>query len=124
MSIPQVSAPVIVHADEEPLLSLELANHGTVTVIRISGELDMSSAPLFTDLVEAVVGGRPTRVVVDMANVTFLCASGLRALIQARDMIIAGGGRVVLRAPSRPTRRILAITRTECLFPHAVDATT
>jgi anti-anti-sigma regulatory factor len=57
-----------------------------------------------------------------MANVTFLCAAGLRALIQARDMIIAAGGCLVLRAPSRPTRRVLAITRTEYLFPHAVDS--
>jgi anti-sigma B factor antagonist len=99
-----------------------VTSHGTVTVIRISGELDMGSAPLLTDLIGALVGRRPRRVVVDMADVTFLCAAGLRALIQARDMIIAAGGCLVLRAPSRPTRRILAITGTDCLFPHAVDA--
>ena len=122
MSTPQLFPPVTGHADGEPLLSLQWTSHGTVTVMRIGGELDMSSAPLLTDLVEAVVGSRPTRVVVDMANVRFLCAAGLRALIQTRDMIIAAGGRLVLRAPSRPTRRILAITRTECLFPHAVDS--
>jgi anti-anti-sigma factor len=121
MSIQQVSALTSIHCDEQPLLSLELTNHGTVTVITISGELDMSTAPLLTDLVEAAVGARPTRVVVDMANVTFLCATGLRGLIQARDMIIAGGGHLVLRAPSQPTLRVLTITGTDCLFPLAGD---
>jgi anti-anti-sigma factor len=122
MSIQQVSVQASVDCDEEPLLSLELTNHGTVTVITISGELDMSTAALFTDLVEAAVGARSSRVVVDMAKVTFLCAAGLRGLIQARDMITAGGGRLVLRAPSRPTRRMLMITGTDCLFPLAGDA--
>jgi anti-anti-sigma factor len=122
MSIQQVSVQASIHCDEEPLLSLELTNHGTVTVITIKGELDISTATLFTDLVEAAVGARSARVVVDMAKVTFLCATGLRALIQARDMIIAGGGRLVLRAPSRPTLRMLMITGTDCLFPLAADA--
>jgi anti-anti-sigma factor len=122
MSIQQVSVPASIHCDEEPLLSLELTNYGTVTVIAVSGELDMSTASLFTDMVEAF-GIRSARVVVDMSKVTFLCATGLRGLIQARNQVIARGGRLVLRAPSRPTRRMLMITRTGCLFPLADDAT-
>lgn len=123
MSIQQLPAPVGVHSDDVPLLSLELTSHDSVMIIEIGGELDMSSAPLLTDLVEAVVESHPTRVVLDMANVTFMCAAGLRGLIQARDMIVAAGGHLVLRTPSRPTQRILAITRTDCLFPRADDAT-
>jgi anti-sigma B factor antagonist len=120
MSIQQVFAPASIHCDEEPLVSLELTVHGTVTVITVSGELDMSTASLFTDMVEAIAM-RSARVVVDMARVTFLCATGLRGLIQARNQISARGGRLVLRAPSRPTRRMLMITRTDCLFPLAGD---
>jgi anti-anti-sigma factor len=117
MSIQQMSVPVTVSSGEEPLLSLDLSSHGTVTVITVSGELDMSTAHLLTDLVKTVAASRPARVVVDMANVTFLSATGLGALITARDMILAAGGQLVLRAPSPRTRRILTITQTDCLFP-------
>jgi anti-sigma B factor antagonist len=120
-----MSVPVTVSSDEEPPLSLDLSSHGTVTVIRVSGELDMSTAHLLTDLVETVAASRPARVVVDMAEVTFLCAAGLGALITARDMILAAGGQLVLRAPSPQTRRILTITQTYCLFrPDTSDPTT
>ena len=116
MSIQQMSVPVTVRSDEEPFLSLDLSSDGTVSVIRVSGELDMSTAHLLTDLVKIVAASRPARVVVDMAEVTFLCADGLRALITARDMILAAGGQLVLAAPSPQTQRILTITQTYCLF--------
>jgi len=121
MSTQQLPAQVGSHSDEVPLLSLELTSHDTVVIIGISGELDMSSAPVLMDQVKAVVASRPAEVVVDMAKVTFLCAAGLRALIQARDMIVAAGGHVVLRAPSRPTQQILTLTGTDCLFPRSGD---
>jgi anti-anti-sigma factor len=125
MSIQQMSVPVTVRSDDEPLLSLDLSSDGTVSVIRVSGELDMSTAHLLTDLVETVAASRPARVVVDMAEVTFLCATGLGALIAARDMVLAAGGQLVLRAPSPQTRLILTLTQTYCLFrPDTSDPTT
>jgi len=123
MSIQQVSAPPVAFPQEEPLLSLELSERGTVTVIKVCGELDMSTAALLTDLVEAVVESRPILVIVDMAGVTFLCAAGVRGLIQARDMIVARGGRLVLHAPSRTARWVLTLTGTEDLFPLVGDET-
>jgi hypothetical protein len=42
-------------------------------------------------------------------------AHGVGALLRARDMIAAAGGRLTLRDPSPPTRRILAITGDEQL---------
>jgi len=104
-------------AAAEQLISLELTTDGTVKVIKMAGELDMSTTPLFTELVEAVARRCPALVVVDMADVTFLCAAGLRGLIQAREMVAGYGGRLLLRAPSRSTRWLLTLTGTSCLFP-------
>jgi anti-anti-sigma factor len=56
-----------------------------------------------------------------MANVSFFCADGLRALLHARATVTAADGQLLLRAPSAKTRRVLTITKTEHLFPH--DAT-
>ena len=101
------------------LLSLELSSDGPDLVIAIGGDLDMSTAHLLTELVEhvvLVVRDPAGPVVLDMAGVTFFCADGIRALIRAREMIIAAGGRLTLRDPSPPTRRVLAITGDDQLF--------
>jgi anti-anti-sigma factor len=117
MSVQQAPVPSIRNHDAEPMLSLRLASCGDPTVIEISGEVDLSTAHLLTELVEHVADNRPARVVLDMANVNFFCANGLRALLHARAAVTAATGQLLLRAPSAKTRRVLTITRTDHLFP-------
>jgi len=114
LSIQQLVAPL--DPSDEPLLTVALSRNGPDIVITISGELDMGTVHSVTELVGHVASNRPDVVVLDLANVSFFCADGLRSLIQARTMITAAGGRLVLRDPSAPTRRVLAITGTDRLF--------
>jgi anti-sigma B factor antagonist len=116
MSTEQKRVPGTVSYNGKPIMSLGLTNHSDVAVITVSGELDLSTAPLLTDLVERVAADHPGRVVIDMANVTFLCAAGLTALLRANETVSAAGRRLILRAPSRQTQRILAITGTDDFF--------
>ncbi len=116
MSTQQLTVPPPA-LDDAPLLSVELVGCGPVTVIVVAGDLDMTTAHLLTELIEQVVVEHPSRVVLDMAGVSFFCADGLRALLHARTTITAAGGRLVLRAPSATTRRVLTITGTDHLFP-------
>ena len=116
MSTEQIYVPVIVTCDGAPFMSLSLANHRDVAVITVSGELDLDTVPLLIDLVERVAAAHPDRVIIDMANVTFICAAGITALLKAQDMITGAGGRLVLRAASAQTQRILAISRADHLF--------
>ena len=119
MSAGQASVPVQSGSGGAALaaLSLDLAGQGPLTVITVSGDMDMCTVHLLDELLAQVAQQHPERVVLDMAGVTFFCADGLRALIQARDTIAAAGGQLLLRAPSAKTRRVLTITRTEQLFP-------
>jgi anti-sigma B factor antagonist len=122
MSTKQPYVPVTVDLDGTPVLSLGLTNHGPVAAITVCGELDADTAPHLTDLVEHVAAGHAKRVVIDMANVTFFCAAGLNALLRANDIVTGTGGRLVLRCPSPPTRRILVITGTDHLFQPDITA--
>jgi anti-anti-sigma factor len=72
---------------------------------------------MITGLVPHVARDHPAQVVLDMADVHFFYADGLRALIRAQSTITATGGQLPLRAPSPTTSRILALTGTERLFP-------
>jgi anti-sigma B factor antagonist len=118
MSTDQPNVLMPVRSDGTPILSLCLTNHGDIKVITVGGELDLDTAHLLTELVDRVADQRPARVVIDMADVTLLCAAGLSALLRARETIAAVGGRLVLLAPSAPTQKTLAITDTERLFEY------
>jgi anti-sigma B factor antagonist len=118
MSTDQPNVLMPVRSDGTPILSLCLTNHGDIKVITVGGELDLDTAHLLTELVDRVADQRPARVVIDMADVTLLCAAGLSALLRARETIAAVGGRLVLLAPSAPTQKTLAITDTERVFEY------
>jgi anti-anti-sigma factor len=121
MSVQQAPVTPADMTGSEPILSVRLVSCGPPTVIEISGEIDLTTAHLITELVEHVVRHRPAQVILDMANVSFFCADGLRALLDARAAVAAADGQLLLRAPSAQTWRVLTITRTEQLFP--LDAT-
>jgi anti-sigma B factor antagonist len=118
MSVQQIR-PIGV-ADPQSLLSVRLAGDGCPTVIEVSGEIDLSTAHLLTELVEQVARDCPAQVILDMAEVRFFCAEGVRALLHARATV-AAAGQLLLRAPSAQTWRVLTLTGTDHLFP--LDAT-
>ncbi|MGH9103011.1 MAG: anti-sigma factor antagonist [Acidimicrobiales bacterium] len=77
----------------------------------VRGEIDLVTAPALEALVVAVTDRRPREVVVDLAGVTFLGASGLRVIASAAARLSAGGGGdLVVSSPSALHRRLFAIT--------------
>lgn len=116
MSIQQLVTQSPLTRMGEPLLSLSLSGDSSNIVITIGGELDMGTVHLLTELVQHVVGQRPDRVALDMARVRFFCADGLRAVLQARQVVDSAGGRLVLCEPSAAVLRVLTITGTDRLF--------
>ncbi|MCW2640805.1 MAG: hypothetical protein JWP76_3111 [Dactylosporangium sp.] len=110
MSAQQVSFALRHGRYRDQIMSLELASAGPVTVIAVSGELDMSNAHLIAELAEDILRDKPLRLVLDLARVTFFCADGVRALLRIRRAVAAEAGQLVLRDPSPITLRVLAIT--------------
>jgi anti-sigma B factor antagonist len=103
------------HDAELPLLSLAVAC-GPVTVIELSGDVDMDTTHLITELVGHVVEKRPSQVVFDMTKVSFFCAAGITVLLRAHKTIKDAGGELLLRRPSRITLHVLTVTRTADTF--------
>jgi anti-anti-sigma factor len=122
MSIEQADVRVPVNSDGQPALSLSLTSQGDTAVIAVAGEIDIDTAHLLTEIVDPVSADLSC-VVIDMANVTFFSAAGLNALLRARQTVNGLGGRLVLRAPSRATQRILTVTNTDRAFEIEYTAT-
>lgn len=97
-------------------LSTDVLDAATV-VIRARGDLDGDTAARLTDLVDRVFTGRvPALLVLDLAGLEFMGAAGITALLHVRDVVGAGGGRLVLREPSAPVRLVLRLGRVTDLF--------
>ena len=102
-----------------PALRFERSRHPSgAPVLQVVGAVDdATAADLRVELgVWSAEGPGPggdlgSDLVVDLSGVQFLGTAGLTALLEARDMVAAEGGRLrVLCGRSRPARRALQVT--------------
>jgi anti-anti-sigma factor len=71
-------------------LNISVAQSPDEAIIKLSGELDASTAPQFRDAVEKVAEAKPKRLVFLMGELEFMASAGLRVLIFAKQKM--GGG--------------------------------
>lgn len=69
---------------------------GTVALVLV-GEIDLSSAHLMVEEIDAAIEGGATRVVLDFGGVTFVNSTGLGAMVAATKRLRSDGGDLVLR---------------------------
>ena len=93
-----------------------------VTVM-ILGEVDISSEPALGEALEKVVAMLPTRIVVDLAGVSYLDSSGVRCLLNAAKRVAGAGGELVVCRPVGIVLRVLEICGVDDLLLHGDAAT-
>ena len=95
------------------MLSTEQADG--VSVIRVTGDLDLSTIGAFDAELEQVAASE--RLVIELAECTFIDSSALRALVRAQKLVTRAGGELALVAPSQPARRVLEIATLDRFVP-------
>ena len=95
------------------LLTTEIVD-APVPTIRVSGELDLSTAAQLCHAIQAAAAGaalRPPRVVVDLTELGFCDSTGLGALVGAvREVKVLGGKAVLAVTPGSTLDRILDLS--------------
>jgi anti-sigma B factor antagonist len=81
----------------------------SAALVVLSGELDVSAADLLAATLEKI-DRQAMGLVLDMEGVTFIDSSGLRTLIQARQMFQDEPSSVTIRNPQPATTRLLELT--------------
>jgi anti-anti-sigma factor len=72
----------------------------TDVVVRLTGEFDMSNAQAIVDRVaQATMGHEGATMIVDLEDVTFMDAAGVRALLKAQRQTVRAGSAMVVRRP-------------------------
>ncbi|MBP2230382.1 anti-anti-sigma factor [Azospirillum agricola] len=92
-----------------------------VTVLRTEGRIDSGNAAEFEGhLVKAV--GESSRLVVDMAKLSYISSAGLRSLLIAAKKARPSGGRIALSAMAPHIREVFDLSGFSSLFEIHGDA--
>ena len=92
----------------EPVVIEVEVTRDAATVV-ITGELDLTTRPLLAERLGQALLATPRRLVLDMAGAGFLDCGSAR-LIAGAGRFLPTGGRLVIRHPSPPVRRVLELT--------------
>jgi anti-anti-sigma factor len=82
----------------------------------LCGEFDMATAPRLDSSLAPFEDDGVSAIVLDLCDLTFIDASGLRALLRARDRAKTSGHQLILVGASASARRLFEITCTEFLL--------
>ena len=80
------------------------------TVVELSGELDLFTAPVLRDVLLGLTGDGKYFLAVEMSGLRFLDSSGLGVLVGATKRAVAGGGGLCLVGAPQRMLKTLSIT--------------
>ena len=83
-----------------------------VAHIRVAGEIDVATAPLLQDAIMAQIHCR-TNTIADLADVSFMDASGVGMLIKADQLARRRGVRLTVTHPTGLVARVLRLTQAD-----------
>jgi anti-sigma B factor antagonist len=85
-------------------------------IVDVRGELDAATAPSLQDVLDHLIAEGARRIVVDMAEASFVDSTGLGALLTAHLRMRAHRGELVLSNPRPAARRLLELTALDRVF--------
>ncbi len=84
-------------------------------IVVARGEVDIATAAELSQAMTEAVERSPTRVILDLADVTFMDSSGIKVIVHAQKNLPAGC-QVVLRQPQPAVRMVFEVTGLIDLF--------
>ncbi|MDQ3384433.1 MAG: STAS domain-containing protein [Actinomycetota bacterium] len=91
--------------------AVEVVHLGATTEVRVRGEIDIATNPMFDAAVASAGEAGVTLLEMDLSEVTFMGSSGLAALLRAQRLLRERGARLVLVRPSRAVTDLLEMTK-------------
>jgi anti-anti-sigma factor len=92
------------------LLRVLADRRGNQGVVTLSGEIDLSVTATLEERLDGLQADGVIEIIVDMKDVTFLDAGGLRAFVRAASNLERHGGRLTVRRVRPNIRRLFELT--------------
>lgn len=84
--------------------------YGQVTVISVTGELDLATASELADLTNRLIDQGTCLLVYDLSGLTFCDSTGLTVFVRAKNRLDKAGGWVSLAGPTPIVARVLDVS--------------
>jgi anti-anti-sigma factor len=93
-------------------LAISTSSGPDTTVLTLSGELDIASAPALRRALDDFEASAASRLVIDLTQVTFMDSTGLRALLLARQRADAADQELALCPGPYQVQRVFELSGT------------
>ncbi|MBN2404028.1 MAG: anti-sigma factor antagonist [Coriobacteriia bacterium] len=103
-------------------MTIERGTDASVCVVRLRGEIDISTVPGLRNSIESVVLAGCVNVVLDLAEVVYADSSALGLIVWLDHLLDPKHGKLVLASPSRDVARVLELSGLVGLAPTIVAA--
>lgn len=91
-------------------LAIETEQQGDDVVVRVKGELDLSTTPQLSAAIDGTADQPTTTVTLDLAGVSFIDSSALRVLVTTGRTLTERGRALRIGPRSDTVARVLAMT--------------
>jgi anti-sigma B factor antagonist len=102
--------------DALPVIEVRGTSVAGAAGVAVRGELDMSTAPLLAESLDAAIRDSTGPFVVDLTKLAFLDSSGVNVLLRARALLGRGDREIVVVCPPGQVRRVLELVGIDDLF--------
>jgi anti-sigma B factor antagonist len=107
-------------ATSDPYPEISTLDRG-VTRVRLTGELDIATAPQLRQSLDDLVREGHTRLLIDLSDATFIDSTGLGVLLHTVKQLRRRHGRLAVLCPDPAMRGLFELVGHNLLFP--VDET-
>ncbi|MFN4244525.1 MAG: STAS domain-containing protein [Brevinematia bacterium] len=92
---------------------------GDVSIIRLSGRIDVQSALELEKQVNSIIDSNVNKIVFDFTDVQHLSSSGMRVLISSLRRTTSNNGGIRLANVGQNIRKVLKLVELESLFHYS-----
>ena len=106
--------------DHGPRFDVSVERAGSTAIVRLTGELDLATAPELTDVLHGLEPGCK-RIILDLARLDFIDSTGLRLAVTEHDRAGMNGFEFVITGAAGAVLKVLRLTGLDVALPLAPD---
>ncbi|MCX7826409.1 MAG: STAS domain-containing protein [Verrucomicrobiae bacterium] len=104
-------------------MTIAVRTIGLVTVLDVSGEVDMHHSPSLLAKLLELISQKKTRILLNFQGVTYIDSAGLASLIGAFQQLRPQGGQLHLANVSKQVHSVFSVARLDKVFTiHATES--
>jgi anti-anti-sigma factor len=92
-------------------LKIDQQEKGSITLLRLAGELDTATSPQLAPVMEGLAANTPPVLVLNLSELHYISSAGLRYVFQMKKLMKSSGGEFVISEPSPQVRKVFDIVK-------------